>query len=124
MRIKWLFCLGLIWAGCSQAPPVRTFVRQEPLIIDRGEPVYFRIQVFALYDQEEAANRARELKVLQDEPVMLIYQEPYWKIIVGDFNNRRKAEQIKNGLINLGYIDAWIVQVQEKELILEKKHTF
>ena len=114
----------LLVVACGYSPMVRTFVRTTPLIQDNVEPVFFRVQVFAMYDRKAAVRRARELKVLQDDPVMVVFKDPNWKVVVGNFTNRGQALKVKNELINLGYIDAWVTTIKESELVPEKKHIF
>lgn len=40
----------------------------------------------------------------------LKYSANLWKIIVGNFDNRKKAETVRDNLIKTGFPDAWILR--------------
>lgn len=77
----------------------------------------YRIQVGAVTNQEDAVELRRQAMLnFGDANVYLIFEPPYYKIRVGDFERRRDAESFQKKAVKLGYRDAWIVRT-----VIEKK---
>ncbi|MDG5814481.1 SPOR domain-containing protein [Chitinispirillales bacterium ANBcel5] len=72
----------------------------------------FRIQVVAA-KQLETVNEEKEKLVSGIAlPVYVSYEQPYYKLLVGDFKDREDAESNLESVINLGYSDAWVVRTR------------
>jgi hypothetical protein len=70
----------------------------------------FRVQV--LFTPEiERANLTRDslLLILPGEWSYVVYDAPYYKVRVGNFNDRGIASQMVSKLVSFGFQDAWIV---------------
>ncbi len=70
----------------------------------------YRIQLMASSSGETV--RARK-KMIENElrlKVYIIFDEPYYKVYVGDYKTRRDAESALNEIKQSGYPDAWIVK--------------
>lgn len=69
----------------------------------------YRIQVFQATDRATAFKMKKELMaVLPDEDVRLIFNEPWYKIRVGNYRNRIEAQALYQQLIKL-YPQTFIV---------------
>ena len=71
----------------------------------------YRIQ---LYTSKTYGPAVRELNVAReifDQKVWLDYDVPYYKVRVGDFSNRKKAEDYLPHAKEAGYSSAWVVRV-------------
>ncbi|MBD3346266.1 MAG: hypothetical protein GF401_14520 [Chitinivibrionales bacterium] len=73
-------------------------------------PNGFRVQCFASNQIDRARTEKKKLEIKLNKPVYIAFQDPYYKLLVGDFTSRNQAELILADLKNLGYDDAWIVR--------------
>lgn len=69
----------------------------------------FRIQCFASAQIENAREEKRKLEQKTSLPIYILFMDPYYKILVGDFKTRDAAEKTRGDLKNSGYKDAWIM---------------
>jgi hypothetical protein len=70
----------------------------------------FRIQVYSSTDVEaaqEVYNFADSLFI--DQWIYVVYEVPFYKIRVGDFQTRPQANRILTEVLRRGFRDAWIV---------------
>jgi len=57
--------------------------------------VGYRIQLFSGTERNNANNLRNKFKTeFPDVPIYLIYQQPYYKLRVGDFRNKIEAQQL------------------------------
>ena len=75
----------------------------------------FRIQICAVVDEQKAKSIQREA-ILQfiDQNVYLKYDNPYYKVRVGDCLTRYEAEKLQKLAIEKGFTDAWVVRSKIK----------
>lgn len=60
----------------------------------------YRVQIFFGSERKNATDaKAKLLQLLPDEEVYLIYQQPYFKVRVGDYRTRLEAEAVYRKLI-------------------------
>jgi len=71
----------------------------------------YRIQVYATTNFKDAEKKKEDLLASLEEPVFVIYEEPFYKIRVGNFTREDEARELKKKLSEMGN-DAWIVQSQ------------
>jgi hypothetical protein len=69
----------------------------------------FRIQCFASAQIENAREEKRKLEQKTSLPTYIVFVDPYYKILVGDFKTRDAAEKARGDLKVGGYKDAWIM---------------
>jgi len=70
----------------------------------------FRIQILFTQDIDQAnQNRDSVAALLPEEWAYIVYDAPYYKVRVGNFQDRIAANPLLKRLISLGYGDAWIV---------------
>ena len=88
-----------------------TVVSPEPEEIDSLGGQAFRVQLFTskVYGDARAASVVAE--EIFDRPVFLDYEVPYFKVRVGNFGDREKAEEYLLRAKSAGYPDAWVVAV-------------
>ncbi len=82
---------------------------------DTGETaslIGYRIQIMQTEDAEEARKMQKDAILELDADVYLIYDEPYYKVRVGDFRTRYEAEQFLEKVQRKGYASAWIVRTR------------
>ncbi|MDQ7063811.1 MAG: SPOR domain-containing protein [candidate division KSB1 bacterium] len=72
----------------------------------------YRVQILQTEDAEEARKVQKEAILDLDAEVYLIYDNPYYKLRVGDFRTRYEAEQFLEKVIRRGYSAAWIVRTK------------
>jgi len=81
-----------------------------PLEADERE--YFRIQVFAAQNYENAHSQKVKLREYTLKDVSLILEDSLWKVQVGDFPTRIETAKERDIFRRLGWVDAWVVQVR------------
>ncbi|MBQ5387871.1 MAG: SPOR domain-containing protein [Paludibacteraceae bacterium] len=73
----------------------------------RGEQLKegFRVQIYASNNQQQAKKEATELQQrienLIDIPIYTLSEPPFWKVRIGNFENREEANVYKNTLLQL-----------------------
>jgi hypothetical protein len=72
----------------------------------------FRVQCFASSNIANARAEKRVLEAKLGLPVYMVFIEPYYKLHVGDFQDRAEAEKALGEIKGLGYDGAWIVRAQ------------
>lgn len=75
----------------------------------------FRIQLFATKDIESATIAKKEAQFVFANDSLNIYVEfdsPYYKLRIGDFRDRDKAEQFREITREKGYSSSWIVKTK------------
>lgn len=71
----------------------------------------FRIQIFSSKKFGESQHAKVVAEEIFDRPVFLDYEVPYYKIRVGNFATRDKAETYQQRVKSSGYKNAWVVVV-------------
>jgi hypothetical protein len=71
----------------------------------------FRIQVIATDDLDEANRIMEELKPLKGaNEVYSVFEPPFYKILIGDFNSSEEANSLRFKLNQLGYSDSKVIK--------------
>jgi cell division septation protein DedD len=131
----WLLVLTIPWgcgpgrkAGPAEAPPTGRAMPSEapenlpspgapeafPLPGEPGEEAQgkrlgYRVQVGAFAQEATARQRAEELRRLFEEPVYVVHEGLLYKIQVGDFVSRDRAEEVRRRAVDLGIEGAFVV---------------
>ena len=70
----------------------------------------FRVQVLFTQDIDQATQLRDTLdSILPDQWVYLVYDAPYYKVRVGNHEERTTATQLAKRLSSFGFKDAWVV---------------
>ena len=77
-----------------------------------AEAAGYRVQIFSSTDQDEANAVRRDAILRFDENVYLIFDNPYYKVRVGDCLSRYKAEALQIEAEKKEYLDAWVVRTK------------
>lgn len=70
----------------------------------------FRVQLISTRVEEEARSVMRNAVLSFNQPVYREYDNPYYKIRVGDFLSRYEASKVQAEAIELGFHEAWVVR--------------
>lgn len=90
---------------------VYQMIKDIPDEIDSLNSQAYRVQVFSSKSFGEAKHVKEVAEEIFDRPVFLDYEVPYYKIRVGNFSNREKAENYQQRVKSSGYKNAWVVAV-------------
>lgn len=69
----------------------------------------YRIQVAISQDEKDLIDIKEKLEVVIKENIYIKFELPNYKLRVGNFDSRKKAEAYRNKVIQLGYRFAWVV---------------
>ncbi len=70
----------------------------------------FRVQLVATRDVEEAHALMRNAVISFDDQVYRTFDDPYYKIRVGDYQSRFEANTIQEEAVDKGFLEAWVVR--------------
>ncbi|MDO5576195.1 MAG: SPOR domain-containing protein [Fibrobacter sp.] len=74
--------------------------------------VHYRVQVFASSQIETIREQKKMLESKIKLPLFIAFDTPFYKLYVGDFDKRPKAEAILPNVKKLGFEDAWVVSTK------------
>ncbi len=101
----------IVEAAEIQTDSIFQLVDNIPDEIDSLNSQAYRVQIFS----SKKFGESRQVKLVAEEifdrPVFLDYEVPYYKIRVGNFANRDKAEEYQQRVKSSGYKNAWVVVV-------------
>ena len=69
----------------------------------------YRIQVAISQDENDLIKIKEKLELTIKEKIYIKFELPNYKLRVGNFDNRKKAEAYRNRIIQLGYRSAWVI---------------
>ena len=69
----------------------------------------YRIQVAISQNEKDLIDIKEKLEVVVKEKIYIKFELPNYKLRVGNFDSRKKAESYRNKVIQLGYRSAWVV---------------
>ena len=105
------------WAG-KKTPDIET-VNVEQLLkagstteaLNESQKVSgYRVQLIATRDEKEAHAVMREAILKFEYRVYRTFDDPYYKVRVGDFVSRMKADQVREQAIQNDFLEAWVVR--------------
>ena len=70
----------------------------------------YRVQIFSSTDQEEAQAVRKNAILKFEDNVYVVFDNPYYKVRVGDCRSRYEADELQMSAEKKGYPDAWIVR--------------
>ncbi len=103
--------VALVDVDRKQTDTVGASTKSAPMTIDSVNSQAYRIQLYTSKLYSEARHELRVAEEIFDRPVFLDYEVPYYKIRVGSFADRDKAEEYLQRVKAAGYPTAWIVMV-------------
>lgn len=72
----------------------------------------YRVQLFSTTDYHAALEFRDKAGAKITENIYLDYEQPYYKIRVGNYDDREEAEGAKQAVRDLGFRDAWVVRTR------------
>ena len=76
----------------------------------------YRVQIVISQNEQELQDVKIEIQKSIDEQTYIIFELPNYKLRVGNFLNRKEAENFQKKIVRLGYRTAWVVPTMiEKE---------
>jgi hypothetical protein len=70
----------------------------------------YRVQLIATRDEEEARSVKRDALISFDERVYLVYDNPYYKVRIGDCLSRYEADTLQEKAVQKSFVEAWVVR--------------
>ena len=72
----------------------------------------YRVQIVSTRDEAEARAIMRDALLTFDEGVYLTFDDPYYKVRIGDAVSRFDANDLQEVAVRQGYLEAWVVRSQ------------
>ena len=72
----------------------------------------FRVQVFATLNRKKVDELQETLLLNYEEKSYIIFEAPNYKLRMGDFLDRKNAENLRKRLAANGYPSSWIVRTR------------
>ena len=69
----------------------------------------YRIQVAISQEENDLIDVKEQLELIRKEKIYIKFELPNYKLRIGNFDSRKKAEVYRNKVIQLGYRSAWVV---------------
>ena len=82
-------------------------IDQDSIIIEG-----YRVQVLATRERFKAEKLQSDLEELFEYKIYVIFEAPNYKVRIGDFIDRQKAEKFRKKLSGNGYPSAWIIRTK------------
>src|SRR3990172_7689147 len=70
----------------------------------------YRVQILSTRDEEEARNVRRDAILKFQDSVYLMFDDPYYKVRVGDCISRFDADKLQEAAITKGFPEAWVIR--------------
>ena len=93
-------------------PIISSPLNTENLLINNNEG--FRVQLLATKEASKAEQLQKKLLNNLNQNIYIVYEAPNYKVRIGDFIDRRKAENLRKEMIKEGYTSAWIIRTRIK----------
>ena len=76
----------------------------------------YRVQIVISQNEQELKDIKTKIEKSINEQIYIIFELPNYKLRVGNFLNRKEAENFQKKIVRLGYRKAWVVPTMiEKE---------
>ena len=69
----------------------------------------YRVQIVISQNEQELQDVKIEIEKSIDEQTYIIFELPNYKLRVGNFLNRKEAENFQRKIVRLGYKKAWVI---------------
>ena len=84
--------------------------------LDQYDKEVFRIQIFESSIASIARAEAKRFQNIFGDTVYTDFETPLYKLRIGNFQNKRDAEEAVESISRLGAKDAWIIRTKAKSL--------
>ena len=72
----------------------------------------FRVQLFATGDRFNAEKFQIDLGKIYDKKIYVIFEAPNYKVRIGNFIDRKRAEKVRSEFSKKGYPSGWIIRTK------------
>ncbi|MFL3025287.1 MAG: SPOR domain-containing protein [Candidatus Neomarinimicrobiota bacterium] len=72
----------------------------------------FRVQILATKQLSKAELLQKDLSNILNEKIYIVFEAPNYKVRVGNFIERNKAENFRQSIIKKGYQSPWIIRTR------------
>jgi len=96
-------------ALAPSTPPAATPPPVETASSAPSSPLFY-VQVFASTSRRSAEEHALAADAQLEQPVRILFLDPFYKVLVGGYANRDDAVALRRTLAEAGYKDAWIFE--------------
>ena len=69
----------------------------------------YRVQIVISQNEQELQDIKTEIEKSINEQIYIIFELPNYKLRVGNFVNRKEAENFQKKIVRLGYRTAWVI---------------
>ena len=84
--------------------------------LDQADKEVFRIQIFESSIASIARAEAKRFQNIFGDTVYTDFETPLYKLRIGNFQNRKDAEEAVESISRMGAKDAWIIRTKAKSL--------
>ena len=72
----------------------------------------FRVQILATNQLSKAEMLQKDLSSILNQKVYIVFEAPNYKVRVGNFIDRSKAEKFRQNIVKKGYSSSWIIRTR------------
>jgi hypothetical protein len=72
----------------------------------------YRVQLYSTTDYYAAVRVRNEAMTRFTEEIIMDFEQPYYKIRIGNYINRQEADEIRMYARTIGYPEAWVIQTK------------
>ena len=72
----------------------------------------FRVQILATKELAKAEQLQKNLSNILNQKIYIVFEAPNYKVRVGNFIDRNKAEVFRKNILNKGYTSSWIIRTR------------
>ena len=72
----------------------------------------FRVQILATKQLSKAEKLQKDLSSILNQKIYIVFEAPNYKVRVGNFIDRNKAENFRQNIIEKGYSSSWIIRTR------------
>ena len=72
----------------------------------------FRVQVLATNQLVKAEKLQKDLSSVLNQKIYIVFEAPNYKVRVGNFIDRNKAEIFRQNIVKKGYQSSWIIRTR------------
>ena len=72
----------------------------------------FRVQILATNQLPKAEMLQKDLSSILNQKVYIVFEAPNYKVRVGNFIDRSKAEKFRQDILKKGYPSSWIIRTR------------
>ena len=77
----------------------------------------YRVQILATKQLAKAEKLQKDLSSILNQKIYIVFEAPNYKVRVGDFIDRNKAENFRKNIVKKGYQSSWIIRTRIKPQI-------